>query len=157
MNEVDKLLDKLGKIEALYAGAATDGERTAAGNARERIMAKLQQQERTDPPGEFRFRVDDPWSRKLLIALLRRYDILPYRYKGQRLTTVMARVPQSFVADTLWPEFSALDNELQALVRHLTDDIIRRAVFSDTSEAGEVDRDGASEKERGRERSFPSA
>ncbi len=114
MNEVDKLLDKLGKIEALYAGAATDGERTAAGNARERIMAKLQQQERTDPPGEFRFRVDDPWSRKLLIALLRRYDILPYRYKGQRLTTVMARVPQSFVADTLWPEFSALDRTASA-------------------------------------------
>lgn len=156
MKEVDKLLDKLAKIEALYAGAATDGERTAAGNARERITAKLQQQERVDPPTEFRFRIDDPWSRKLFIALLRRYEILPYRYKGQRLTTVMARVPQSFVADTLWPEFSALDSELQALVKHLTDDIIRRAVFSDTSEAGEVDSDGASEKEHNHERSFPS-
>lgn len=143
MHEIDKLLDRLAKIEALYVGAATDGERAAAGNARERIKVRLRELHTVDPPTEFRFRMDDPWSRKLFLALLRRYGILPYRYKGQRLTTVMARIPPSFVAETLWPHFSSLDSELQSLIRRMTDDVIRRAIFSDTSEAGEVDHRGA--------------
>jgi hypothetical protein len=37
-----KLREKLSKIEALFAGAATEGERVAAGEARRRIQQRLQ-------------------------------------------------------------------------------------------------------------------
>jgi len=43
-----KLLEKLRFIEALFAGATTDGERIAAGEARKRIQLRL---ERTARPG----------------------------------------------------------------------------------------------------------
>ena len=36
-----KLIEKLRRIEALYAGAATSGERVAAANARDRIRERL--------------------------------------------------------------------------------------------------------------------
>ena len=55
--------------------------------------------------GNFRFTLADTWSRKLFLSLLRRYDLKPYRYRGQRRTTVMVKVPKPFVHETLWPEF----------------------------------------------------
>ena len=51
-----------------------------------------------------KFQLADEWRRRLMVALLRRYGLRPYRYSGQRYTTVMARVPKSFVDGTLWPE-----------------------------------------------------
>ena len=39
----------------------------------------------------------DDWSRQLFLALLRRYELKPYRYRGQRYTTVMVKVPKKFV------------------------------------------------------------
>ncbi len=42
----------------------------------------------------------DMWSRKVFVALLRRYGIRPYRYKRQRYTTVMAKVSKKFVDRT---------------------------------------------------------
>ena len=79
MNERDRLLETLRRIEALHAGAATDGERVAAEGARQRIAAKLRQHEAADPSIEYRFTLNNPWSRKLFLALLRRYGIRPYR------------------------------------------------------------------------------
>lgn len=38
----DQLREKLRKIEALYAGAKTDGEKSAAGAAAERIRVKFE-------------------------------------------------------------------------------------------------------------------
>jgi hypothetical protein len=138
MSDRDRLLEKLCRIEALHAGAATDGERAAAAGARQRIAAKLKQYEVADPPVEYRFTLNNPWSRKLLLALLRRYGIRPYRYPRQRHTTVMARVSRSFVADTLWPEFEQLAAALQEHLDRVTDDIIRHGISGDTSEPEEV-------------------
>ena len=95
MDQRDSLLEKLRKIEALYAGASTDGERVAADNARQRIAAKLKRYGQADPPVEYRFTLENRWSRKLFVALLRRYGLRPYRYRRQRLTTVMVRVSRS--------------------------------------------------------------
>lgn len=86
-----RLLEKLRHIEALFAGAATDGERVAAAEARARIQLRLKQTEEADPPMEYKFSVADGWSAKLFMALCRRYGIKPYRYRGQRRTTLMAR------------------------------------------------------------------
>ena len=46
----NELKEKLEKIERLFAGATTEGERNAANNARERILSKLKQTEEIDPP-----------------------------------------------------------------------------------------------------------
>ncbi len=43
MNDEIALRDKLRKIEALFAGAATTGEKAAAGAAAERIRARLRE------------------------------------------------------------------------------------------------------------------
>jgi hypothetical protein len=137
MDDRDRLLETLRRIEALHAGAATEGERAAAEFARQRIAARLRQYEVADPPVEYRFTLDNPWSRKLFLALLRRYGIRPYRYPRQRHTTVMARVPNSFVADTLWPEFRELAAALESHLDRITDDIIKEGISSDTSEAEE--------------------
>ena len=53
MTEEQRLIEKLQRIEALFAGAATPGERDAAAQARERIRSRLQGQQQTDPPVEF--------------------------------------------------------------------------------------------------------
>jgi hypothetical protein len=50
-----------------------------------------------DPPVEYKFTFRDMWSHKVFMTLLRRYGLKPYRYHGQRYTTVMVQVPKRFV------------------------------------------------------------
>ena len=138
MDDRDRLFERLRKIEALYAGAATPGERDAAASARERIRARLASAEQEERSEEFRFTLDNLWSRKIFVALLRRYGIEPYRYSRQRRTTVMARVPRSFVAETLMPEFEEMNRALSEHLERITDDIISQEISHDTSEAREV-------------------
>ncbi len=59
---------------------------------------------------------------------LRRYGIHPYRYRGQRSTTVMARLSRAFVNETLWPEFQELQSTLAAYFDALTDRAIEQAL-----------------------------
>src|SRR5690349_3774657 len=92
----DQLLEKLRKIEALFAGATTPGEKVAAGEAKKRIQLRLEALEQADPPVEYRLTAGDGWSAKLLLALCRRYGLAPYRYRGQRRTTVMVKVSKRF-------------------------------------------------------------
>ena len=132
------LISKLAKIEALFAGATTEGERAAAASARDRIIARLREVEKADPPVEFKFTPPDTWTHRLLLALLRRYGIKPYRYKGQRRTTVMARVAKSFVGDTLWPEYQQLSGTLEAYLDEVTTRVVAQVVHSDTSDATEI-------------------
>lgn len=73
------LREKLRKIEALFAGAGTVGERVAAEAALERVRARLTDTERRDPPIEMQFTMPDSWSGHLFIALCRRYGLKPYR------------------------------------------------------------------------------
>lgn len=104
MDEV-KLKEELRLIEAPFAGAKTAGEKDAADRARQRILERLRSVEASDPPIEFKFTLRNMWQRKVMVALMRRYGLKPYRYRGQRYTTLMARVPRGFVHETLWPEF----------------------------------------------------
>lgn len=134
MNE-KKLTEKLKRIEALFAGATTDGERDAAFNALQKIRDRLNEIKREDPPVEYKFSMADIWSRKLFLALLRRYDIKPYRYYRQRYTTVMARIPKSFVDETLWPEFEELNKTLRQYLEEVTNKIIGETIHSDSSDA----------------------
>ena len=133
-----KLREKLRKIEALFAGAGTPGERLAAEAALERVRAKLAETGERDPPIEMQFSIGDPWSRHLFVALCRRYGLKPYRYPRQRRTTVMVRAPRDFIHEVLWQEFTDLDTELRGYLQEVTFKIIREEVFADASEAQEV-------------------
>jgi hypothetical protein len=136
--EEAKLREKLARIEALFAGATTEGERVAAAEARRRIQLRLQAVEQRDPPVEYRLTAADAWSRKILLALLRRYDLKPYRYRNQRRTTVMVKAPASFINDTLWPEFQQISAALRGYVDQVTDRILTDVFHGDSSEAQEV-------------------
>ena len=133
----EQLVQKLQRIEALFSRAGSEGERVAAGRARQRIQARLPELAAEEPPIEFRFSLSDQWSRHLFVALMRRYGITPYRYRGQRRTTVMARLSRSFVNDTLWPEFLELQQTLSAYFDALTDRVIEQALEVKASEAEE--------------------
>ncbi len=71
------------------------------------------------------------------MALLRRYGIRPYRYRGQRRTTVMARLNRRFENDTLWPEFLDLQSTLVAYFDTLTDRVIEQVLEVKAGEADE--------------------
>lgn len=132
-----QLREKLRKITALFEGAVTAGERQAAAAAIERIRQALNAAVQTEPVPEMKFSMADQWQRRLLSALCRRYGLEPYRYKGQRYTTVMVRAPRSFVHRTLWPEYLELQAALHSYFNDATERIIREEVYGDVGEAKE--------------------
>jgi hypothetical protein len=68
----------------------------------------------------------------------RRYGLKPFREAGRRSTTIQVRAPKTFHDKTLWPEFCALADELDAHLRELTARVIREAIDEDVSEAAEA-------------------
>jgi hypothetical protein len=132
-----QLREKLRKITALFEGASTAGERQAAAAAIERLGQALDAAAKTQPLPETKFSMADQWQRRLFLALCRRYGLKPYRRRGQRYTTVMLRAPQSFVDETLWPEFVELQAALHSYLNEATERIIREEVFRDADEAEE--------------------
>jgi hypothetical protein len=132
-----QLRETLRKITALYEGATTPGERSAAAAAAERVKRALAAMRRTEPAVEMQFRLPDLWQRRLFSALCRRYGLNPYRYKGQRHTTVTVRVPRSFVDRTLWPEYLQLKEVLDRYLDDATERIIREEVYGNAAEADE--------------------
>lgn len=133
-----QLLEKLAKIEALFAGTTFEGEKAVAGEALQRMRERLEVFRAEAPPVEMQFSMSDAYSKQLFMALLRRYGLRPYRYKRQKRTTVMVRVPERFVNETLWPEFQELSEVLQRHLQEITHKIIRNGIFPDTSEADVV-------------------
>jgi hypothetical protein len=134
-----ELREKLRKIEALFAGAATAGERAAAGAAAERIKERLRQVGGTERATEMTFSLRNPWSHRLFVALCRRYGLHAYRYRRMRHTSVCVRAPESFLTTVLWPEFLQLDAALTEHLSGITDRIIREEVYKDVGDAEEVD------------------
>ena len=132
-----QLREKLRKITALFEGAVTVGERQAAAAAIERVRQALKTGVKTQSLPETKFSMADQWQRRLFSALCRRYGLEPYRYKGQRYTTVMVRAPQSFVEDTLWPEYVELQMALLSYLNEATERIIQEEVYRDSGEAKE--------------------
>jgi hypothetical protein len=131
VNDEQRLIDKLLRIETLFARSGTAGEKAAAASAADRIRSRLREVAAIEPPTEYRFTVADGWSRKLLLALLRRYGISPYRYRSQRRTSIMARVSKRFVDETLWPEFQEFNRTLEAYLAEATERIIAEAISPD--------------------------
>lgn len=137
MNE-QALLDKLRKIEALVAQPGTVGEGLAAAEARQRLLNRLAEIRKNDPPVEYKFSMNDTWSRLLFLALLRRYDLRPYRHWGQRRTTVMVRVSKTFVDETLWPEYLEMSGTLRGYLDEVTNRVIREIFHQKPEDAEEA-------------------
>ena len=133
------LREKLRKIEALFAGAATAGEKAAAEAAADRIRAHLRKAASSEKIEEVRFSVPDVWSRQLFIALCRRYGLIPFRYRRMHRQTLIVKGPRSFIDQTLWPEFQDLSAALSAYLSEITEKLIREEVHGETSDAEERD------------------
>ena len=134
--DVDRLIERLLKIESLHAGATTTGEKVAAEEALGRILARLEKLE--DEPEEFRFTLTSRWSQQLFIALARRYKLKPFRRRRQHATTIMLRVKRRFVDETFVPQFNALHDELTKHLDEVAKTIIEAAVHRDLTDVPEV-------------------
>jgi hypothetical protein len=132
-----RLIEKLRKIELLFARSTFPGEQAAAETAANRIRHRILQLEKAERTIEFRFSLPDTWSKALFIALLRRYNMSPYRYRGQRRTTVMVKVTASFVNEVLWPEFQELNASLRDHLDSVTSNIIKRAIHDNDADLEE--------------------
>jgi hypothetical protein len=131
----DQLRERLRKVEALFFGATTAGERNAAGAAVERLRAKLDEVARRDLPVEMKFTMPDLWSVRLFIALCRRYGFRPFRYARQRATTVMIKAPARVFDEVVWQEFGELHADLEAYFNETTERLIRETIHADISDA----------------------
>jgi hypothetical protein len=135
MSIEDQLRERLKKVEALYFGATTEGERGAAEAAVERLKVKLDEVSRRDPAIEMKFSLPDEWSVRLFIALCRRYGVRPFRYPRQRTTTIMVRAPRRFFDTVVWRQFSELHTDLWLYFEQTTERLIREAIHADTADA----------------------
>lgn len=142
MDAEQRLREKLRKIEALFAGAATPGEKAAAGAAADRIRRQFAETSKREKAQEFKFSILDPWSRQLFTALCRRYGLKPFRYSRMHRQTVMVLAPASIIKGVLWPEFEALSDALSAHLLEITNRIIREEVYATTEEAEEITEPG---------------
>lgn len=139
MNEEFELKNKLRKIESLFSGTDNKGEKFAASEAIKRIKEKIQKLGKTEKQIEMRCSLQDRWSRQLFIALCRRYGLEPYRYPRQRYSSIMVKAPQSFIKDTLWPEYQALNDALTTYLSEITEKIIKEEIHKDIGEPAESD------------------
>lgn len=132
------LAERLAKLEALFAGGATEGERVAAGAALERLQARLAEEARTtrEVEVELQYSLPDAWALRLFIALCRKAGVQPYRYARQRRTTVVVRAQPSVFECTVLAEFhrlhAALTETFEGIVEHLIADVLH----GDDDEAG---------------------
>ena len=137
MTGESELREKLRKIYALFEGATTHGERDAAAAAINRVKAALAAGQKREQTVEMRFSLPDRWQRRLFMALCRRYGVEPYRYRGQRYSSLMVRVPRSFIEGVLWPEFLEIKQVLDEYLNEATERIIREEVYQNAGEAQE--------------------
>ena len=130
LDEERRLIEKLQKIESLFARTTSAGERQAAESALDRIRCRLAHMAGTERAVEFRFSLADAWSTAVFTALVRRYGLQPYRYASQRRTTVVVKVAPSFVDEVLWPEFQQVNATLRSHLDTITSRIIDEAIHS---------------------------
>lgn len=135
MSDEQRLKEKLRAIEALAAGTTNDGERDAATRARDRILERLAEV-MAETPIEWQFTVDS-YMRQLLIALARRYDLKPYRYRRQRYSSLVIRAPERFLKETFLPEYERMGEVLAAHLTELTKRVVTEVLNGDLSEPPE--------------------
>lgn len=112
---------KIKKIEALIAGAKSEGERQAAKLAKARLKSRIESK-----PLEYAVRLDSRWKKKLFQAVAAKHGFQTYRYARQKTTTAMIRVDKSFMEQVLWPEFKEHAAVLDKLSQEILSDLITK-------------------------------
>lgn len=115
------IADKIRKVEALLARAATEGEKQAAALARQRLFQKVIQS-----PLEYSVKVDSHWKKRLFMAVCAKHKVQTYRYKGQKYTTTMLRVTKDFMDTILWPDFNQYAKAFDELASDIMNDLIAK-------------------------------
>jgi hypothetical protein len=115
------LADKIRKIEALIAGATSDGERQAAEFAKRRLQDKIEAK-----PIEYTVTSNSHWKKKLFMAICNKHGLRTYRYKRQKYTTTMVLVSQPFMDQVLWPEFDRCAKTFDQLAGEIMNDLIAK-------------------------------
>lgn len=115
------IADKIRKIEALIAGAKSDGERQAAEFAKQRLQEKTAAQ-----PIEYKVSLQTHWEKKLFIAICSKHGLHTYRYMRQKYTTAMVQVTKYFMSSVLWPEFRKYATILDKLTEEILMDLISK-------------------------------
>ena len=137
MVDDEELRAKLAKVEALFRGAGSPGERAAAGAAMGRLQGRLSGPEGDrEPEVELHFTLPDTWSVSLFVAVCRKHGVRPYRHARQRRTTVMVRARERAFYRVVWPEFSRLQTELEFYFHDVTDHLITHVMGSDADDRG---------------------
>jgi hypothetical protein len=132
-----QLAEKLIKIESLYLGATTSGERDAAERAMKHVEEKLRAME-SQASKEWRLSTNSPYEKKLLKALLRRYGHTPFRFKGQKHSTVMVEATDVFINEILWPQYVEMSKVLDEHLKEVTNKIIQDSIYSKGDSRDEV-------------------
>lgn len=121
------ILDKLAKIEALIEKASTEGERTAALAAKERIICKNQiQAVYAQPVIEYKISLHSTWEKYLFNSLCRKHGLESYRYFRQKYTTTNVKTTKAFMDKILWPEYLKFSEILRDLIEDITKDVIKK-------------------------------
>lgn len=115
-------LDKLAKVEALLQRASSDGERQAAGLAKERILARISDLQ-INRPIEYKISVDSPWKKRLFLTLCAKHGYKTYRYARQKRTTTHLMIAKNMMDEVLWPEFLRYSKILEELVQDILKDL----------------------------------
>ena len=115
------IADKIRKIEALIAGAKSDGERQAAEFAKQRLQEKI-----TAQPLEYTVRLHSRWEKKLFVAVCSKHGLRTYRYMRQKYTTAMVRVAKPFMDLVLWPEYNKYASILHKLTEEISTDLVSK-------------------------------
>lgn len=137
MSDDRQIREKLEKIKALFAGATTPGERSAAQAAMDRLQqrAGAMAADAAQRAEEIRFSLTNPWSVRLFMALCRSKGYKPYRYYRMRHTTLCVRITRQAMDTDLWPEFLQMDKVLTEHLGELADRIIADCINPDRSDA----------------------
>jgi len=133
---LDQLYERLEKVRNLAEGAATDGERAAAEKAEAQLQDRIDEESAGDEPDvEYRFSIHDPWQRRLFLAICRRHELEPFRYKRQKRQSVMVRVSERFVDEILWPEYEEMSDILTDYLDDVTTGVIENVLGQQDDDA----------------------
>ena len=146
-DEIEDLVERLRKVQALYNAPSTEGERAAAAAAAERLQARLKEATSSAARGEaaaaaereteFQMRIDDAWSRKLFIGIARHHGVRAYRYPGQRRTTLVVRTTKRHLDERVMPHYVDAVEVMRDHFDAIADRVIREALHLSPDEAEE--------------------
>ena len=132
MSIEDQLRERLRKVEALFFGAATEGEREAAGAAAERLKAKLDE---ADATGRTQVRHAGSMVGQAVHRALPALWLHSLPLCASARTTVMVKAPRQLFNDVVWRQFCELHDDLWAYLDETTERVIRETIHADAADA----------------------